>query len=267
MGFFSSLGGAALIGGILGLGGSNMQQNFNEAMMERQNEMNIENYKHRYQWAMDDMQKAGLNPILAATSGIGGSISGASAASASAPNFSGDFASIGSGSASVAQARTTEKTRNAILKQYEANYNKSVAEAQQAAQNTLLQKAQERGYNLENDYKEKMMPYNLEFQKKQQALTLANLEKQGILYDAQTIQSLASASASSSQARYMSFQGDLAGLESNFYTGVNDFLFGKNGEKGFLSNFVPNGTIPPSQVEKPSWRNGWAGILRYMKGR
>ena len=255
MGFFSSLGGAALIGAIGGLAGSNMQQNFNEEMMERQNEMNVENYKHRYRWAMEDMQKAGLNPILAATSGIGGSISGASAASASAPSFASDFASIAAGSSSVAQARTTEKTRSAVLKQYEANYNKAVAEAQQAAQNTLLQKAQERGFNLENDYKQQMMPYNLEFQKKQQALTLANLEKQGILYDAQTIQSLASASASHSQARYMSFQGDLAGLESQFYTGVNDFLFGKNGEKGFLSGLIPNGTVPPSQLEKPSWRN------------
>ena len=267
MGFLSSLGGSALIGGVLGLAGANQQQNFNEEMMERQKEMNVEHYKHRYQWAMEDMQKAGLNPILAATSGIGGSIAGASAASASAPNYAGDFASIASGSSSIAQARTTEKTRNAILKQYEANYNKAVAEAQQAAQNTLLQKAQERGYNLENDYKSQMMPYNIEFQKKQQALTLANLEKQGILYDAQTIQSLASASASNSQARYMGYQGDLAGLESQFYTGVNNFLFGDGNQKGFLTGLIPGEAIPPSQFEKPSWKNGFAGIGRLLKGR
>ena len=59
-GFFESLGGSALIGGVFGLAGSNVQQNYNEEMMERQNEMNVENYKHRYQWAMEDMQKAGL---------------------------------------------------------------------------------------------------------------------------------------------------------------------------------------------------------------
>lgn len=46
------------------------------------NQRNIYNFQHRYQWAMDDMQKAGLNPMLAATQGIGGSINGASALSA-----------------------------------------------------------------------------------------------------------------------------------------------------------------------------------------
>lgn len=46
------------------------------------NQRNIYNYQHRYQWAMEDMQKAGLNPMLAATQGIGGSVNGASALSA-----------------------------------------------------------------------------------------------------------------------------------------------------------------------------------------
>lgn len=46
------------------------------------NQRNVYNYQHRYQWAMEDMQKAGLNPMLAATQGIGGSINGASALSA-----------------------------------------------------------------------------------------------------------------------------------------------------------------------------------------
>jgi len=43
-------------------------------------------YRHRYRWAMADMRKAGLNPILAATQGIGGSVSGASIPSM--PDFS-----------------------------------------------------------------------------------------------------------------------------------------------------------------------------------
>lgn len=46
------------------------------------NQRNVYNYQHRYQWSMDDMQKAGLNPILAATQGVGGSINGASALAA-----------------------------------------------------------------------------------------------------------------------------------------------------------------------------------------
>lgn len=31
---------------------------------------NVHSYNHRYQWAVDDMRKAGLNPILAASSGM-----------------------------------------------------------------------------------------------------------------------------------------------------------------------------------------------------
>lgn len=38
-----------------------------------------EMYQHRYQWAVDDMRKAGLNPILAGTNGA--SVSGANAPS------------------------------------------------------------------------------------------------------------------------------------------------------------------------------------------
>jgi len=35
------------------------------------NEYNRENYKHRYQWQVDDMRKAGLNPALSYTTGAG----------------------------------------------------------------------------------------------------------------------------------------------------------------------------------------------------
>ena len=61
--------------------GSSVQNHYNSANAAQQNKWNVENYQHRYQWAAEDMRKAGLNPILAATNGIGGSISGASAAS------------------------------------------------------------------------------------------------------------------------------------------------------------------------------------------
>lgn len=87
MGFFGDLLGAAMkpiasAGAALGstfLG----QKLFGEASYdeqlgdlrenaERANAMEQHNYKHRYQWAVDDMRKAGLNPILAATQGLGG---------------------------------------------------------------------------------------------------------------------------------------------------------------------------------------------------
>ena len=61
--------------------GSAVQNHYNSANAAQANAWNVENYKHRYQWAVEDMRNAGLNPILAATNGIGGSIAGASAAS------------------------------------------------------------------------------------------------------------------------------------------------------------------------------------------
>lgn len=39
-------------------------------LMDKQNVMNMENYKKRYQVTTEDMRKAGLNPILAATGGF-----------------------------------------------------------------------------------------------------------------------------------------------------------------------------------------------------
>ena len=57
--------------------GSAVQNHYNSANAAQANQWNVENYKHRYQWSVEDMRNAGLNPILAATNGIGGSISGA----------------------------------------------------------------------------------------------------------------------------------------------------------------------------------------------
>lgn len=45
-----------------------------------QDEMQKHNYRHRYQWTMEDMQKAGLNPILAYSQGVGGGVGGVGAA-------------------------------------------------------------------------------------------------------------------------------------------------------------------------------------------
>ena len=46
--------------------GSVVQNHYNSANAAQANEWNVENYKHRYQWAVEDMRRAGLNPILAA---------------------------------------------------------------------------------------------------------------------------------------------------------------------------------------------------------
>lgn len=82
MGFLKSAS-SALVGAAGSLIGGAMQNNANSAAAAQANAWNKENYQHRYQWAVQDMQKAGLNPILAATNGISGNINGAAALSSS----------------------------------------------------------------------------------------------------------------------------------------------------------------------------------------
>ena len=74
MGWLSSA-----IGGASSLIGGALSNSANRHAASQQHEWNVSDYQHRYQWTIQDMEKAGLNPILAATQGIGGSINGASA--------------------------------------------------------------------------------------------------------------------------------------------------------------------------------------------
>ena len=82
MGAFLGSAAGAVAGGVASIIGGALSNSAARHAATVANQRNIYNYQHRYQWAMQDMQKAGLNPILAATQGIGGSINGASALSA-----------------------------------------------------------------------------------------------------------------------------------------------------------------------------------------
>jgi tRNA A37 N6-isopentenylltransferase MiaA len=88
--------------------GSAVQNHYNSANAAQANAWNVENYKHRYQWAVEDMRNAGLNPILAATNGIGGSISGASAASVGMSDIGSTMNSAKAASAAERQAKNAE---------------------------------------------------------------------------------------------------------------------------------------------------------------
>jgi hypothetical protein len=76
----SALG--AVTGGISSIIGGALSNSAARHAATVANQRNVYNYQQRYQWSMQDMQKAGLNPMLAATQGIGGSVNGASALSA-----------------------------------------------------------------------------------------------------------------------------------------------------------------------------------------
>lgn len=93
MSFLESLGMAAAGSAVQGLIGSffgnsaadnqvarnkelmGFQHELNLDAMRAQHDLNVSDYQHRYQWQMDDMRNAGLNPILSANLGAG-SVSG-----------------------------------------------------------------------------------------------------------------------------------------------------------------------------------------------
>lgn len=67
----------ALIGGVASAAGQWMANSEAKDASQRQMDFQKETLRHQYQWGMEDMRKAGLNPILAYKQGGAGSASGA----------------------------------------------------------------------------------------------------------------------------------------------------------------------------------------------
>lgn len=92
-GIAGSIGGS-IVSGLFGQSSASQQFERQKELMELQHKYQVDDYKHRYQWSVGDMREAGLNPVLAATAGIGGSINGVSSGSASmapVPDFASAF--------------------------------------------------------------------------------------------------------------------------------------------------------------------------------
>lgn len=117
-------------------------------------------YKHRYQWAVDDMRQAGLNPILAATSGIGGSFSGASALGTSVPSLGSESSAMSSSALSRKQANNADALAKSTIEANAASANKLAADAAAVRQST--------------DFAGKYFPYELAFKRS----TLDNARQQ-----------------------------------------------------------------------------------------
>lgn len=145
------------------------------------NQRNVYNYQHRYQWAMDDMQKAGLNPMLAATQGIGGSVNGASALSANYNLGEGVTAGMSaqaagnSAKAAQHQANVAEDVGKGTVRKLDSDVALNAASAANLQSETV-------GRNLANKLAKDSYNTNLALYKQ----NLANAEKQGLLIDQQT---------------------------------------------------------------------------------
>lgn len=190
--------------------GSAVQNHYNSANAAQANAWNVENYKHRYQWAVEDMRNAGLNPILAATNGIGGSISGASAASVGMSDIGSTMNSAKAASAAERQAKNAE---HLAVSQIEKN----VAEAdsvRQSTHGTVLQNGiLANDLNLREQTYEKRLGYELE----KMDLELENLRLQGSYLSSGVLNNIASANQSNSAASFAIQNARLSKQEADFY--------------------------------------------------
>lgn len=190
--------------------GSAVQNHYNSANAAQANEWNVENYKHRYQWAVEDMRNAGLNPILAATNGIGGSISGASAASVGMSDIGSTMNSARAASAAERQAKNAEHLAISQI-------DKNVAEAdsvRQSTHGTVLQNGiLANDLNLREQTYEKRLGYELE----KMNLELENLRLQGSYLSSGVLNNIASANQANSAAAFSAQNTRLSKQEADFY--------------------------------------------------
>lgn len=180
MSLFGSAAGA-VAGGVSSIIGGMLSNSAARHAATVANERNIYNYQHRYQWAMEDMQKAGLNPMLAATQGIGGSVNGASALSANYNLGEGVTSGLSAGAAGNSakaankQADTASRVADGTIKKLDSD----VALNTSSAKNLEAEAA---GKDLANKLARDTYQDNLALYKQ----NLENARKQGNLIDEQT---------------------------------------------------------------------------------
>ena len=191
MSLFGAAAGA-IAGGVSSLIGGALSNSAARHAATVANQRNIYNYQHRYQWAMDDMQKAGLNPMLAATQGIGGSINGASALAANYTLGEGVTAGMSAGAATMSasaagnsakaankQADTAARVADGTIKKLESEVSLNAASAKNVA-------ADAAGKEIANKLASDLYSDNLALYRQ----NLANAQKQGALYDEQILNAI-----------------------------------------------------------------------------
>lgn len=190
--------------------GSSVQNYYNSANAAQANAWNVENYKHRYQWAVDDMRQAGLNPILAATNGIGGSIAGASAASVGMSDIGSTMNSAKAASAAERQAKNVE---HLAASQIDRNFSEANYFRQNAHGVVLDNGIKANNLNLLEQTYEKRLGYELQRMDQE----LQNLRLQGSYLSSGILSNIASANQSNSAASFASQNARLSKQEADFY--------------------------------------------------
>ena len=160
----------SLLGGLASAFGSGLINNyFNRKSTDHANDLNVANYSRRYQLAVQDMKAAGLNPIMAATSGIGGNINGVSGFAASVPSIGSESNAISSGALSRKQAANADSLARSTIASNASSARKLDADA--AAVNQMTK------------FNQEYFPYELAAR----GQTVENAKRQGDLLKAQEL--------------------------------------------------------------------------------
>lgn len=199
-----------------------LQYGLNHAATKYAAGLQADMYKHRYQWAVEDMRKAGLNPILAATSGIGGSFSGASALGTSVPSIGGEAAAMSNSALSRKQANNADALAKSTISANAASANKLDADAQSVRQSTEFAgkyfpyELAAKGLVVDNARQQlKFLKSQTDKQEYEKSVVLPALANMYILQGEQA----ASSAALNEQNRELSKANtDLIGLQANDYS-------------------------------------------------
>lgn len=181
MGSFLGSALGAVTGGISSIIGGALSNSADRHAATVANQRNQYNYQHRYQWSMQDMQKAGLNPMLAATSGIGGSVNGASALSSQYNLGEGVTAGM-SAQAAGSSAKAAQKQANTAEAVGQGTVRKLDSDVALNAATAKNYEAETAGKTIANKLAQDTYKDNVALYKQ----NLFNAQKQGFLIDEQT---------------------------------------------------------------------------------
>lgn len=184
----------AIIAGGAALAGSAM------SMMSSSNASGASEYaaKHRYRWAVDDMRRAGLNPVLAATSG---GIAGATAPNYQQANYSG-MSQAGQSAATVYNASSQRKQVESNMELQNAQTSNQLADIPVKQEQALNYRAQNSNIQSQNELL------------KQQAITEASRR---VLMNAQAGQASASGGYMNQQRVNAQLDGVRKQIEADYY--------------------------------------------------
>lgn len=195
MSFLGGLAGS-LVGGAFGLLGASKQASYNAKAAQAQIDAERYNYKHRYQWQVEDMRKAGLNPALSYTTSAG---SAPGASMANTVDYAGAMTSGANAGANTALAI-------ANLRNIESQTALNSAKAEEARLSIPENRAR----------------FNLEVTKSQEEINKIRYQNQSILEKLphEINKLLADTENALASAQY----GNIPKIAGNFYEKLTDFV-------------------------------------------